>query len=158
MSDIPYRFTIGIKELGHDASITLLNPWLLPEPPSVPRELMKRDGVEVTAQQEDTRIAALEDWFEARMREQLVMLVEDWHGIVDLTTGKDLALPKDDPTSYDKCPRIVKRWVQRAIQACEVDMEWDPTKPLPAALTPTETPEAAKQTTPSIPSSEPLQS
>lgn len=127
MADIPRTVVVPVPELGDDVTLTLRNPWFLPEPPRTPTNLLQRPGL--SDAQGEARAEALGEWIEDRMREQFAAIVVAWHGVTDIE-GNPLPLPSEDPTVYDRAPRAVKAWVSEAVRACEQNMTWDPTRRL----------------------------
>jgi len=135
-TSIPHAKVIPVPEIGGDAYIVMLNPWMLPLAKPYPRECRVREGM--TDAQKEVANAAFEAESERRMREEFALLVKDWHGITDAATGEPLAVPRDDPTAYDRAPRVVRLKLSQAAMATELDMEWDPTR-RPAPPKPSET-------------------
>jgi hypothetical protein len=125
MGAIPYSKVIPLVELGPDASITVLNPWMLPADKPLAAELLRPRQHDA---EEAARLDQLETEIENRMREKLRLMVLGWTGIMDPTTGAPMPLPRDDETAVERCPAIVRRKLRQAIEAMELDMEWDPTR------------------------------
>ena len=117
MAEIPSSKVIKLVEIGPDASITMLNPWMLPPPQPMPKDI---EG------------EALDAELDRRARKMLATVILAWNGVLDVETMQPLALPKDDPAAYDKVPQVVHLKVRQAMMATQVDAEWDPTWRAPA--------------------------
>jgi hypothetical protein len=123
---LPHTREIPVPELGPDVSFTMVNPWMLPEgnePIMAP--LSQRDG-----EGDESYAARLEQRrqdLRRQKKERLSQLIVSWRGITDMH-GKALPAPRENPDVFDTMPSIIHVKLAQALNAMELDMEWDPTK------------------------------
>jgi hypothetical protein len=116
---LPHTREIPVPEIGPDAFITMVNPWMLPEPDQpVQRAVDRDDIVALEAQRQRER---------AEQKAELAKLIPSWRGITDYE-GNVLPPPREDPDVFDRMPVVIPGKIRQALQALELDMEWDPTK------------------------------
>lgn len=117
-----YVKRVPIPELGPDIYMMMVNPWMLP----------KEKPLNKNATDEERT---------ARINQRMADLIREWN-VPDFRTDQVLPLPKDDPTVFDRVPEIITAKMGQAINAMDLDAEWDPTKRPEAAEAPTMAPTA----------------